>query len=267
MNSNFDISSKRKLLYKRKRKRQLIFKIYIVLLAISILSLILLLNKSTPVNKKVISSSNSLDNKIIICIDPGHGDFDTGAKSSSGIFEKDIVLEISLKLGKLLEENDIKVIYTRTNDSLPWLETANDSLKERIRISKAFKADIFISIHCNSNYDDISAKGIETWYKPNDESSKNLALILQTSLSNLNSTIDRGIKTYDNKDDALAVLELNESISALVELGFLSNTYDEKYLNSDKGKEAFAKSIKDGLLNYIESNKDIIIKKRSNKAM
>ena len=74
-------------------------------------------------------------------------------------------------------------------------------------------------------------------------------------------------KTYDNKDDALAVLELNESISALVELGFLSNTYDEKYLNSDKGKEAFAKSIKDGLLNYIESNKDIIIKKRSNKAM
>lgn len=265
MNTNFDISYKRKLLYKRKKKRQLIIKLSILIIVISLLSILILLNRSTPVNKKVISSSK--DNEIIVCIDPGHGDFDTGAKSSSGIFEKDIVLDISLEVGKLLEAENIKVVYTRTNDSLPWLDTANDSLKERIRIAKAFKADIFLSIHCNSNYDDITAKGIETWYKSKDTDSKNLALSLQNSLSNLNTSNDRGIKTYDNKDDALAVLELNESISALIELGFLSNFYDEKYLNSTKGKEASAKAIKDGLINYINLNKDIIINKRSNKAM
>lgn len=265
MNSNFDISYKRKMLYKRKRKRQLILKITLFLIGTSILSIILLLNRSTPVNKKVISSSS--ENPLIVCIDPGHGDFDTGAKSSSGVLEKDIVLDISLKIGKFLEEENIKVIYTRTNDSLPWIDTANDSLKERIRIAKAFKADIFLSIHCNSNYDDTTAKGIETWYKSKDNDSKNLALSIQDSLANLNSSNDRGVKTYDKKDDALAVLELNESISALIELGFLSNTYDEKYLNSTKGKEDSAKAIKDGLMNYINSNKDIIIQKRSNKAM
>ncbi|WP_066891939.1 N-acetylmuramoyl-L-alanine amidase [Clostridium nigeriense] len=262
-NQKFDIAYRRKLLYKRKRRRQVLFRLSILLTGFGLIFLILLLNKEPPINKKIISTSS--DNKIIVCIDPGHGDWDTGAKSNSGDFEKDIVLNVSLKLGKLLEEEGIKVVYTRTNDSLPWLETANDSLKERIKIPEIFKADIFISIHCNSNYEDTNVKGTETWYKANDENSKALASSLQNSIINLNYSSDRGIKTYGNKEDALAVLELNESISALIELGFLSNTSDEKYLKSTKGQEASAKAIKEGILNYINSYKDTILKERSNK--
>ena len=256
----FDISYKRKLLYKRKRRRKIIFRLSLLLISICGIFLILLLNESPFIKKQIIFTNNnsSNDKEIIVCIDPGHGDWDTGAKGLSGSLEKDIVLDISLELGKQLEENGIKVIYTRTNDSLPWLDTANDSLKERIKIPEVLKADLFISIHCNSDYTNKEAKGIETWYKSKDENSKNLALTIQNALINLNYTEDRKIKTYESKDDALAVLELNSSIPALIELGFLSNTSDERYLKSDRGQEQIATAIKKSLLSYIEENKSIL---------
>jgi N-acetylmuramoyl-L-alanine amidase len=260
----FDITYKRKLLYKRKRRRQLIFRLSTILSVICILSLILLLNNKNYVNKKVAFSSNN-EEKTIVCIDPGHGDWDIGAKGITGTLEKDIVLDISLKLGKILEENEIKVIYTRTNDLLPWLETANDSLKERIKIPEIFKADLFISIHCNSDLDNKDSKGVETWYKANDENSKNLSQSIQNSLTDLNYTENRDLKTYESKDDALAVLELNKSIPALIELGFLSNSSDERYLNSDRGQEASAKAISEAILKYIQENKNIILEERSKK--
>lgn len=262
-NQKFDIAYKRRILYKRKRRRQLALSISLILTVFCILSLILLLNNkynnSTYVNKKVTSSSSNEDS-FIVCIDPGHGDWDTGTKGVTGVLEKDIALNISLKVGKLLEANKVRVVYTRTNDSLPWLKTANDSLKERIKIPKVFNADLFISIHCNSDYSNPDSKGLETWYKASNEESKNLANTIQSKLSKLKYTDDRGLKTYKNKDDALAVLELNSSISALVELGFLSNTSDEKYLKSDKGQEACAKAISEAILNYIKNNKEALTK-------
>ncbi|MDV4150572.1 N-acetylmuramoyl-L-alanine amidase [Clostridium sp. AL.422] len=253
----FDISYKRKLLHKRNKRRKIIFRLSLLLIAICTFTIVLLIKNNSYTNNKVKLSAN-MNNEVIICIDPGHGDWDTGAKGSSGALEKDIVLDISLKLGKLLEESGIKVVYTRTNDSLPWLDTANDSLKERIKISEVLRADLFISIHCNSDYDNKDAKGIETWYKSNDENSKNLALTLQNALVNLNYTEDRNIKTYEDKDDALAVLELNTGIPALLELGFLSNSSDERFLKSDKGQDAIANSIKKAILNYIQENKSIL---------
>ena len=258
-NTGFNLENKRKLLYKRKRRRELIFRLSLLLISIFILSIILLLNRKPYLNKKITSITNNT-NDIVICIDPGHGDWDTGAKGSSGSLEKNIVLDISLELGKLLEENGLKVVYTRTNDSLPWLDTANDSLRERIKISEVLKSDLFISIHCNSNYDDKNAKGVETWYKSKDENSKNLSLTIQEALVNLNYTEDRGIKTYTDKENALAVLELNSSISSLLELGFLSNSSDERYLNSEKGQEAITIAIRNAILNYIEENKSLLKK-------
>lgn len=256
----FNLAYKRKLLYKRKRRRQLVFRFSFLLIAIILFSLFLLFNKKSTINKNITSSNNNKSTEITVCIDPGHGDWDTGAKGLSGSLEKDIVLDISLKLGKLLEENEVKVVYTRTNDSLTWLSTANDSLKERIKISEVLKADLFVSIHCNSDYKNQEYKGVETWYKSKDENSKVLASIIQNALMNLNYTEDRNIKTYKNKDEALAVLELNSSIPVLLELGFLSNTSDERYLKSEKGQEAIAKALNNSILNYISENKNILKK-------
>ena len=252
--TKFDINKKRKLLYKRKRRRKFIFyitsSIFILILFLTFKSF-----NNIYFNKKIASNTSS-NNEFIICIDPGHGDWDVGAKGISGSLEKDIVLSIALKLGELLDkEENIKIVYTRTNDSIPWLDNSNDSLKERIKISEVFKADLFISIHCNSNYDDKTVKGIETWYKSSDEKSKDFAKYIQYELSNIDFTEDRGIKTYSNKEDALAVLELNSTTSALVELGFLSNTSDERYLKSENGQNFCAEALKNGILKYINDNK------------
>ena len=259
-----NIDHKRKLLYKRKRKRQLMFRITIMLIMFCILSLIVALNnmskKNSIINNKVkLAASNEVispKDKITVCIDPGHGDWDIGTKGKTGVLEKDITLNIALRLGQLLEAEGIKVVYTRTNDSLTWLETSNDSLKERIKIPEIFNADLFISIHCNSNYDDLNSRGIEVWHKPADDAAIELSNTLKTSLMKLKYTEDRGLKTYEDKEEALAVLELNKSTSALIELGFLSNTLDERYLGSKTGQENCAKAIKQGILAYIENKQE-----------
>ena len=185
-----------------------------------------------------------------VCIDPGHGDWDYGAISPNGTAEKDITLAISLKLGKLLEKDDsFKVIYTRTSDTMDWIETANDSLKERIKISKICNADIFISIHCNYSSDSNDILGVETWYNPSDDNSLTLAKYLQQSLVDLDYTNNRGVKSYVPGEE-LAVLELNTSTSALIELGFLTNSSDEKYLSSDIGQSNLANSLYNAIVEY-----------------
>lgn len=256
-NSKFNISEKRRILYRKKRFREFTFRIicFILLLLIAYIPLKSLSNKkaeNSTINKKV--TTNIKEKTTIICIDPGHGDWDIGAKGYKGYLEKDIVLSIALKLGKLLEENEnIQVVYTRTNDSMDYLKTSNDSLKERIKISEIFKSDIFISIHCNSNYDSTDSRGIETWYNPNKEESKELATLIQDSLSSLEYTEDRGLKTYEKEEDALAVLELNTANSALIELGFLSNLFDERYLASERGQKNIAETLNTALLEYINN--------------
>lgn len=257
MMKDFNISERRKLLYKRRKKRKIIFNSFCLLFLILTISTIFILwknnnEKNTYLNKKIATSHNK-EELITVCIDPGHGDWDSGTKSTKGVLEKDIVLDISLRLGKLLEEENINVVYTRTSDSISYLGTANDSLKERIKISEVFNADLFISIHCNSNYNSTSTRGIETWYNPDKEESLEFATIVQENLTALNYTEDRGLKTYDNKDDALAVLELNSATPALVELGFLSNILDERYLTSDHGKDKIAEALKNSIIEYINS--------------
>lgn len=185
-----------------------------------------------------------------VCLDPGHGDWDYGAISPNGTAEKDITLAISLKLGKLLEEDgSFKVIYTRATDTMDWIETANDSLKERIKISKLCNADIFVSIHCNYSSDSNDILGVETWYNPSDDSSLTLAKYLQQALIDLEYTTNRGLKSYVSGEE-LAVLELNTSTSALVELGFITNSSDEKYLISDLGQSNCANALYKAIVEY-----------------
>ena len=189
-----------------------------------------------------------------VCIDPGHGDWDYGAISPNGTAEKDITLAVSLKLGNMLEkEGNFKVIYTRTTDNMDWIETANDSLKERIKISKICNADIFVSIHCNYSSDSNEILGVETWYNPSDDSSLTLSKYLQQALIDLDCTTNRGVKSYVPGEE-LAVLELNTTTSALVELGFLTNSSDEKFLSSDAGQTKCANALFEAIVEYRDDN-------------
>ncbi len=199
--SNFNLDYRRKILRKRKKRRQIITSA--ILISLILFPLILSIKSESNFITTIQKVDDSDKKEFIVCIDAGHGDWDAGTIGISGCEEKDIALNIALKLGELLSsEDDIKVIYTRTSDSLPWLKTANDSLKERIKISNLANANLFISLHCNSNYDDTNAKGVETWYNPSLKANEDFASYLQHELSSLNYTTDRGLKFYEDKDEA-----------------------------------------------------------------
>ncbi len=92
-----------------------------------------------------------------IVIDPGHGGHDTGTIGPEGLQEKDLVLEVGRRLGKLLETRlGAEVVYTRKDDTFIPLET-------RTAIANQQRADLFISIHANSSHDS-AARGVETYY-------------------------------------------------------------------------------------------------------
>src|SRR6266566_1464055 len=93
-----------------------------------------------------------------IVIDPGHGGHDTGTIGATGLMEKDLCLDVALRLGKIIEQRlpGANVVYTRSDDTFVPLE-------ERTSIANQAKADLFISIHANSSRDH-AARGIETYY-------------------------------------------------------------------------------------------------------
>lgn len=255
--NGFDLAYRRKLLYKRKKRRQLILRLSSIFIIFFSISVAIMLNMKS--NNKFVATINkpndiTTDGVFTVCIDPGHGDWDIGAQGKNGSNEKDIALNIALKLGDLLtKEDNIKVIYTRTSDSLPWLATANDSLKERLKISKISEADLFISIHCNSNYDNPESRGVETWFKHSSIEGEVLSTYLQQELVKLSYTENRGLKSYTDSEEAFAVLEKNTATAALIELGFLSNGQDEYFLSSEAGKTSCAKAIYNGIINYKNS--------------
>jgi len=93
-----------------------------------------------------------------IVLDPGHGGHDTGTIGPTGLMEKDLCLDVALRLGKIIGQRlpGAEIVYTRSDDTFIPLE-------ERTNIANQAKADLFISIHANSSHDK-EARGIETYY-------------------------------------------------------------------------------------------------------
>lgn len=248
---------KRKLLNRKKNIRSLAS-----IFLISIISLIFILTKTSNSKIEIASISNNdkpmstsristlnADDTFTVVIDAGHGDWDVGAIGLNGSYEKDIVLDVALKLGKLLESEDINVVYTRTSDTLFWSDDSVENLYERVSISNENNADVFVSIHCNTAEESSYYNGVETWYNIDDDEGSVLASLIQDELSALDYTSDRGTKYYD-KTESLVVLENTIAPSALVELGFLSNFSDEAFLTSEKGQSLSAKAIYNAILTY-----------------
>lgn len=187
----------------------------------------------------------------IIVIDPGHGGEDTGAISQNNVNEKDVVLDISLKLGEKLEENNFKVYFTRKSDKALG-NTVRSDIINRAKFINARNADIFLSIHLNGS-DIESAKGVESYSRFLDEKSYLLAESIQDELSSIEYTKDRGIKETNEK--SLGILRYTNITGVLLELGFITNSEDEKYLISEEGQDIIVYCILNGILNYFNEIK------------
>lgn len=237
----------------RKKKVKIIRLVILFIICIFMFNYDFIINKtmSTKGQEKSITNSNmelaKSSLQFVVCIDPGHGGYDVGTKRLIGVFEKDITLKISLKVGELLERNNIEVVYTRTSDDVIWSSNEKEDLRKRVDISNKANANLFISIHCNGNSNS-SFNGIETWCRFTNTEGEKLARNIQNELVYNNYSQDRGLK-YES-DESLAVLKLNNAVSALVEVGFLTNSADAEFITSESGQEKCAQAIAKGILNY-----------------
>lgn len=238
----------------------------------------------------LISLAQSKNNTkpFIVVLDAGHGGKDPGRPTSFGYKEKDIALDIVLRVGKQLENiDDVEVIYTRKKDV--FLE-----LRQRAAIANKADADLFISVHCNAH--NTQAYGTETYvlglhrnesnfrvaqqenevifmeddyeqnYEGFDPSSPEsfigltllqedyldqsilLARTIQNNFAQKLKRRDRGVKQA-----GFWVLHNTYMPSVLVETGFITNRKEGDYLNSERGKEEISKSILDAVLDYKSS--------------
>jgi N-acetylmuramoyl-L-alanine amidase len=223
--------------------------------------------------------------KFKVVLDAGHGGKDPGAMYY-GLKEKDIALDVTLRVGKILESNpEIKVIYTRKTDV--FIE-----LIDRPKIANKEDADLFISIHCNG-VKNIKPYGTETFVMGLSRSAANLevakkensVILLENNYQEkyngfdpnkpesligmkllqeeyLNQSIDLASKIENNfvvnnkrhsrgvKQSPLWVLDASYMPGVLIELGFLSNKNESQYMNSENGKNEMAQAIAKAIVSY-----------------
>lgn len=198
---------------------------------------------------RVIKDKIEINGKLNIVIDPGHGGKDSGAIAVDGYtYEKDLSLLVAENLMEKLNENsEINARITRTRDEYI-------KLLDRASVSNDNNADLFLSIHFNSS-DNSSAKGIEVLYASEkniaikDTVQKHFANCLQKALIRETGAVDRGIKNTP----AIIVLNKTKNVSALVELGFLSNESDLENIKDPDYIDKLAKGIYNGIEDYMNS--------------
>ena len=152
---------------------------------------------------------------MLVIIDAGHGGEDPGAVGY--VTEKEINLAVAISLKYVLNNNNIKVIYTRSDDSFI-------SLQERYEMANRLGGDLFISIHCNAA-ENPAAQGSECYYYKGRD--KRLAERLNKGVVEILGTRDRGIK-----HGKFAVIRKTTMPAVLLELGFVSNQEDGGKLQS-----------------------------------
>jgi N-acetylmuramoyl-L-alanine amidase len=167
--------------------------------------------------------------RIKICIDPGHGGKSPGAAGDYSV-EKDLNLELSLKLEAVLKEMGIEIVMTRKEDS--YL-----SLQERCSIANGSGCDYFLSIHCNG-YKDSNASGTGTYYYEGSGEGRAFASAIQSAAAGYNGNMDRGVRTAD-----FYVLRKTVMPAVLLETAFITNKYEEDMLNNREWQDGFTKNL------------------------
>lgn len=187
---------------------------------------------------------------VTILIDPGHGGKDPGhlPLTDTLMQEKDIALEIALKVGGYLTYNlsNVKVLYTRKTDVYPTLD-------ERVEQANNNKVDYMLSIHINGSPNP-AVYGTETHIHNYDaKASYKWALLIEEQFTTRAGRKSRGVKTAADIGHSLQILKHTKMPTVLVECGFITNTSEGRYLNSAYGQEIIASAIFRATREFIKS--------------
>jgi N-acetylmuramoyl-L-alanine amidase len=218
-----------------------------------------------------------------IVIDAGHGGHDTGTIGPTGLMEKDLCLDVALRLGKMIQQKlpGAEIVYTRSDDTFIPLE-------DRTRIANEAKADLFVSIHANSSPDH-AARGVETYYlnmrgsadamevaarenavsqqgihdledivkkiarTEKIDESKEFAEDIQDSLSKRIQKTAKPVKNRGVRKAPFVVLIGADMPSILTEISFLSNPTDEQLLKKPEHRQRVAEGLFQGVADYLQS--------------
>jgi N-acetylmuramoyl-L-alanine amidase len=248
-------------------------------------------NTPSPAESAPVKMDPAMDRSLVrvfglklgkVVIDAGHGGHDTGTIGPGGMLEKNLVLDVALRLGALIRSRlGADVVYTRSNDTFIPLE-------ERTKIANDQKADLFISIHANSSPAP-SATGVETYYfnftsdksaldlatrenataasaisDLNDllhravlqtkmEESRQFAQQVQTSLSLMSEKMNRESKDRGVRQAPFVVLIGATMPSILAEVGFVSNPHDERLMTRSEQRQKIAEALFKGVAMYASS--------------
>ena len=239
--------------------------------------------------KSVLSQGNNFFGLKTVVIDPGHGGKDPGSPGTGryNVYEKDIALDISIRLGELIKKEfpEINVIFTRQNDQFV-------KLSERSQIANSNNADLFISIHCDAFTNEV-ASGSSTYVIGPHKNESNLKIAMRENSSILlEENFDIEYKGFEpNEPESYIALTMYQSEyigyaldfaskvqnefeksserknrgvkqagflvlsrttmpSVLIEVGFLTNKKEEDYLISKKGKNEVSSSIFEAFKKY-----------------
>ena len=193
--------------------------------------------------------------KNLVIIDAGHGGEDPGAIGISGVYEKDLNLEIAFTLGEMLEERGFAVLYTRVDDKLLYTEAENikgirkiSDLKNRCKIAAEYPKALFISVHMNS-YGSPNLSGLQVYYSLENEHSKILANKIQSNVKTALQN-DNNRKIKPGKD--IYILENIENTAVLIECGFITNGNECKKLSEKEYQKQLCLAIVCGIIEYKE---------------
>jgi N-acetylmuramoyl-L-alanine amidase len=229
-------------------------------------------------------------------IDPGHGGHDAGTIGPNGLEEKDLVLDVGRRLGKLLEARlGADVVYTRNDDTFVPLET-------RTAIANQEQADLFVSIHANSSRDP-DARGVETYYlnftssrealdvaarenavseesihelqdlvkkialKEKIDESREFATDVQRSLHSGLAAKSPGIRNRGVKKAPFIVLIGANMPSILAEISFVSNPGDERRLGTAEYRQRIAESLYRGIAKYVSGLSGVKVASKIDKSV
>ncbi|TCK87916.1 N-acetylmuramoyl-L-alanine amidase [Natranaerovirga hydrolytica] len=202
----------------------------------------------------IVRAKSSFFNVKTVIVDPGHGGRDPGKVAVNGAFEKDINLEIALKLKTFLEQGDIKVIMTRETDIGLYSESDSNKkradLNKRAQIIQENNADLVVSIHQNSFHQE-KYNGAQVFYYSSSQEGEALAEAIQNEI--IRYAQPKTSRT-PKANDAYFILKQTPCPAVIVECGFLSNWEEADRLQTKEYQEKLAWSIFMGIKNYFNEN-------------
>lgn len=175
-----------------------------------------------------------------VVIDPGHGGEDTGAVSSDGSYEKTVNLQVARKVGYMLRQHGLDVIMTRTNDRFIELDS-------RAEIANRNNAKLFVSIHADSAYNR-SARGFTIYVARSASRRSHSAARTIAQSMKATGLSSRGVRKADYR-----VLVATKCPAVLVELGYLSNSWDARLLTNNRFQNSLAQAITKGICGAISA--------------